>query len=346
MWDPDPFSVARPSVQRPIVPPAAGPCDPPLVCVQFNADYAPFIAGALAQFTQPTALKTATSDDLKLALANFTWLVEIFGTAVQCNQPPMIPGQPTDDRACSIAGYLANYIIRESVSQGINAVTNSIGVLTAVWGIIRFVPGFAEALPVTWLAMNALLAGITAIGTGPFQTAIDDPSLFPAITCAIFTAIRTDGQVTTANFPFIVANINALTFADSGVKSTILDFVNNLGAGGLQAVQTGGPLAVYDCTGCGSGASLGPIGPSPWRLSGSQLLQIAIGAFEGVVPILFPAPFDTPPLLTMSCDNQDVIGSFDNVSITGCDLRITSAIPAGATMMANLDWTASLPGVD
>jgi hypothetical protein len=188
------------------------------------------------------------------------------------------------------------------------------------------------------------LAAINIIGVTPFQDAIDDPSLFGNITCAIYNAIATDGQVTTANFPTIIANINALTFADAGVQSTIVAFIDNLGPGGLQALQTGGVFAAYDCTGCGTGPALGPIGPSPWRLSGKQALQIAIGAADAIVGIAFPMPFDTPPLLTTGNDNEDVVASFLNTTTTGTQLRITSAVPASATMTANLDWTASLPG--
>lgn len=346
MWDPSPFGTVRTSFPRPITPPAGGPCDGELVCIQISKNYIAPIVGCMFQGAQRTAWLAATEDDLQLALANWTWAMEIIGTAVQCSQPPLIPGQPTANRACNIAGYLSNYVIRESLSQGTNSVTNALAIATSVWGIVRFIPGFAEALPITWLAISGLLAGITAVGVPAFTTAIDDPTLWGAMTCAIYNAILADGQVTVGNFPAIVTNITALTFADAGVKSTVIDYINNLGASGLMALQTGGPFVDYDCSGCGTGPALGPVGPSPWRLSGTQLLQIVAGAFEGVVPILFPTPFDTPPLLTMSCDNQDVIGSFNNVSATGCDLRITSAVPAGSTMTANLDWTASLPGID
>ncbi len=331
-------------MRRPVTPPSAGPCDPPLICVQFNQEYLPFVAGALSQWTQRESFLAASEDDLQLALANFTWLIEIIGTAVQCTEPPLIPGQPTTERACNIAGYLANYIIKESVTQGINSVANDLSIVTFVWGIVRFVPGFAEALPFTWLAMNGLLAAINAFGTAPFQTAVDDPTLFPAITCAIYQAILSDGQVTPGNFPQILTNIDALTFANADVKATIEDFITNLGANGLLAVQTGGVFAAYDCTGCGTGPALGPVGPSPWSLSGKNVLQILIGAGEAVLPIFFPAPFDTPPLLTASTDNDQVVASFESTSTTGTTLRITSAVPVGATMTANVDWQASLPG--
>jgi hypothetical protein len=346
MWDPEPWIKPRSSFIAPVAPPTAGPCDPPLVCIAINEQYVKYIAGAMFQLLQRTTWTATSEDDLQNTLAWMTWAQEIIGTAVQCSQPPLIPGQPTINRACNIAGYLSQYVIRESVSQGTNAVANGLAAVTFVWGIVRFIPGFAEALPLTWLGMTALLAAINTIGVVPFQNAVNDPTLFPAITCAIYNAIAADGQVTTANFPAIITNITALTFADAGVKSTIIAFLNDLGPGGLQAVQTGGVFAAFDCTGCGTGPALGPVGPSPWRLSGKQALTLIAGAFEAAVPILFPQPFDTPPLLTMSCDNQDLIASFQNVSATGCDLVVTAAVPASATMSANLDWTASLPGID
>lgn len=329
-----------------MAPPTAGPCDPPFVCIQINEQYIAYIAGAMSQLSLRTTWTAISEDDLQNTLAWMAWATEVIGTAVQCSQPPLIPGQPTANRACNIAGYLSNYVIKESVSQASNASSNSLSILTFVWGVVRFIPGFAEALPLTWLAMNGLLAAINIIGTTPFNTAINDPNLFGNITCAIYNAIAADGQVTTANFPQIITNINALTFADANVQSTIVAFIDNLGPGGLQAVQTGGVFTVYDCTGCGTGPALGPVGPSPWRLSGKQALQIAIGAAEAVIGIAFPMPFDTPPLLTTGSDNDDVVASFLNTTTTGTQLRITSAVPASATMSANLDWTASLPGID
>lgn len=346
MWDPTPWNKPRSSFPNAITPPTGGPCDGELVCIQINKEYIAPLVGCMFQGVLRTTWLAATEDDLQLALANWTWAMEIIGTAVQCSQPPLIPGQPTINRACNIAGYLSNYVIKESLSQGTNAVTNSLAIATTVWGVIRFIPGFAEALPVTWLAISGLLAGITAVGVTPFQTAIDDPTLFPSITCAIYNAIVADGQVTVGNFPTIISNITALTFADSGVKSTLLDYINNLGASGLMALQTGGPFVDYDCSGCGTGPALGPVGPSPWRLSGKAALTLIAGAFEAVTPILFPTPFDTAPILIGSPSNQDLIASFTNVSATGCDLVLTSAVPVAVDTDSDIDWSASLPGID
>jgi hypothetical protein len=346
LWDPDPFSSQRTSVARPMAPPTAGPCDPPLVCVQINEQYPKFMVGGMSQLLQRMAWTATSEDDLQNTLAWMTWATEIIGTSVQCSQPPPIPGQPCEQRSCNIAGYLSNYILKEALSQGTNSVANGLAIATTVWGIVRFIPGFAEALPVTWLAISGLLAGITAVGVVPFQTAIDSSTLWPSITCAIYTAILPDCQVTTGNFPQIVTNITALTFADAGVKSTLLDFINKLGAGGMQALQTGGPFVDYDCTDCGHFIAPGPIGPSPWRLSGKAALTLIAGAFEAVVPILFPSPFDTAPILIGSPSNQDLIASFTNISPTGCDLVLTSAVPVAVDTNSDIDWSASLPGID
>ncbi len=304
------------------------------------------MAGFMSQGTQRMAWTATSEDDLQNTLAWMTWAIEVVGTAVQCSQPPLIPGQPTLNRACNIAGYLSNYVIKESLSQGANSVTNTLAIATTVWGIVRYIPGFAEALPLTWLAISGLLAAITIAGVPATTTAVNDPSLWGAITCAIYNAISTDGQVTTANFPTIVTNITAITFADANVKSAVLGYVNNLGAGGLQALQTGGPYIDYDCSGCGTGPALGPVGPSPWRLSGKAALTLIAGAFEAVTPILFPTPFDTAPVLIGSPSNQDLIASFTNVSATGCDLVLTSAVPVGVDTDSDIDWSASLPGID
>ena len=300
----------------------------------------------MSQGTQRMAWTATSDDDLQNTLAWMTWATEIIGTAVQCSQPPLIPGQPTINRACNIAGYLSNYVIKQSLSQGANSVANTLAIATTVWGIVRFIPGFAEALPLTWLAISGLLAAVNIAGVPATNTAVNDPSLWGAITCAIYNAILADGQVTTGNFPTIITNITAITFADANVKSAVIGYVNNLGAGGLQALQTGGPYIDYDCSGCGTGPALGPVGPSPWRLSGKAALTLIAGAFEAVTPILFPTPFDTAPILIGSPSNQDLIASFTNVSPTGCDLVLTSAVPVAIDTDSDIDWSASLPGID
>lgn len=326
--------------------PASEPCDPPLVCIEINQEYIPFIAGAMSQLTQRTSWLATDEDDLQRILANMTWAIEIIGTAVQCDQPPLIPGQPTAQRACNIAGYLAHYIIRESIAQAVQAVQNEQLLLDFVWVVVRFIPGFGAAFPVVTAALPFLFNQVMSLGTADFNSALSDEAFFGAVTCAIYDAIRVDGQVTTANFPTIVSNIRAIPYALTDVRDTVADYVDKLGASGLQAVQVPGAITDYDCTNCATGPALGPIGPAPRQISGKDILQIAVGASDAILPILFPSPFSTPPLLTMGSDNEDVVTSFLNTTTTGTTLRITSAAPALATMSATVDWIADTPGVD
>lgn len=346
MWETTPWAQPRTSFPRPMAAPTAGPCDPPLVCIEINEAYIPFIAGAMSQLIQRTTWTAADEDHLQQILSNMTWAIEVIGTAVQCNQPPLIPGQPVATRACNIAGYISNYVIRHAITQAIQAVNNNSTILGFL-DLLGFV--LIPVFPITSVVVGAfiyLYQRMVPTQIAAFQAAIDDPTLFGAIACAVYQAIKTDGQVTPTNYPTLVTNVTALTFASSYVKDTVLGVITQMGPSGLATVQVPGVVADYDCSNCGTGPALGPIGPDPFRIGGTGLLQIAIGAADAVLPILFPKPFTTPPLLTMGTDNEDVVGSFLNTTTMGTDLRITSAVPALATMSANVDWVAEMPGVE
>lgn len=344
VWTGPPWILPRSSFIAPVAPPTAGPCDPPFACIRINAQYCKFIAGAMFQLLQRTSWLAISEDDLQNTLAWMTWAMELVGTAVQCSQPPAIPGQPTDQRACNIAGYLAHYIIRQSMAQCIQGVQNDMIAVDVMWIVLRLIPGFGQAFSITTAALPFLFNAVQSGTIAHFQAAETDDVLWGTITCAIFNAIRTDGQVTDGNFPTLRANVNAVVFAASDVHDAVVGFIDQLGPGGLESLQVPGAMTDYDCSGCATGPALGPVGPAPVRLSGKDLLQIAIGASDAALPILFPQPFPTPPLLTTGSDNEDVIASFESTTTTGTTLRITSAVPASATMSANLDWTATLPG--
>jgi hypothetical protein len=346
VWDPRAWVQARPSFPRAIAAPTAAPCDPPLVCVQFNQEYVPFVAGALSQLTQRTTWLAANEDTLQGILANMTWLIEIIGTAVQCSQPPQIGPTPAV-RACNIAGYIANQVIRLSIEKALADIQADYDVLNYGRTILGFIPGaggvFGVAMGVLYNLYNTIASGTQA----DFQAALDDPSYFGLVTCAIYQAIAAEGQVTTANFPTIVTNIDAVPYTLSDVKDAVHDYVTGLGAGGLQAIQPIGALADYDCGACsGTGPALGPVGPQPRQISGSDFLEIGIGFVDAVLPILFPTPFPSPPLLTVCADNQDLIASFVDTTATGTTLRLTAAVPVAATMSANIDWLALPPGTN
>lgn len=346
MWDPRSWVQARPSFPRAIAAPAAAPCDPPLVCLQVNAEYIPFMAGALSQLTQRTTWLAPDEDTLQGILANMTWLVELVGTAVQCNQPPQI-GVPTGQQACNISGYLANSVIRLSIINALQDIQNDYTVIGYGLRIMQFIPGFGGIFGVGMQVLFDLYSAIAGGTQADYQAAVDDPTYFGLVTCAIYGAIAADGQVTIANFPAIVTNLDAIPYSLTDVKTAVHNYVSGLGAAGLQALQPIGALAAYDCSNCsGTGPALGPVGPQPRQISGSDFLQIGIGLADAVLPIAFPRPFPSPPLLTVGADNQDLIASFENTTPTGTTLRITAAVPVAATMGANVDWLALPPGTN
>lgn len=346
MWDPRAWVQARPSYPRALAAPVAGPCDPPLVCMSFNQEYVPFVAGALSQLTQRTTWLASTEDELQGILANMTWLVEIIGTAVQCSQPPAI-GIPTGQQACNIAGYIANQVIRLSIEKALADIQANYNVLNYGRLLLGFVPGFGGIFGIALNGLYGLYNTIAGGSQANFQAALDDPSYFGRVTCAIYTAIAADGQVTTTNYPNIVTNITAIAYTLTDVQDAVVAFVNTIGAAGMQAIQPIGALADYSCTACGgTGPALGPTGPQPRRISGTDLLSIGIGLVDTALAIAFPEPFPSPPLLTVGSDNQDLIASFQGTTATGTTLVITAAVPAAATMSAHVDWLALPPGTE
>jgi hypothetical protein len=343
MWETKPWTAPRSSYPQPMAPPLAGPCDPPLVCIQINIEYIKYIAGAMSQLVQRTSWTAVDEDDLQLTLANMTWAIELIGTAVQCQQPPQIglPGQ----RACNIAGYLSNQIIRLSMDQAIQSIQQDYNVLSYGVTIMRFIPGAGGIFGIAMNVLNQLYTTIKGGSLTDFQTAIADETLWGKVTCAIYSATSPDGQVTAANYPAIVANVCAISYSLTDVRNAICSYITNLGVGGLQALQPAGALADYDCSNCGgTGPILGPSGPQPTRVSGRAILTIAAHAADALLPILFPTPFPSPPLLTMGSDNEDLIASYENVTTTGFTARIAAAVPVGTATTGGVDYYAQPPG--
>jgi hypothetical protein len=317
-----------------------------VVCLSFNASYLPFVAGACMQLMQPTTWQAATEDELAGILANMAQLIEVIGTAVQCNEVPSIgpsPGQQT----CNLAGYLANFVIRNSMAKAISDIQNNYNVLSYGMFIMGFIPGFGGVFGVALTALNNLYHTISSGTLADYQTAVADDTYFGQVTCAIYAAILPEGQVTVGNFPTLLSNVDAISYTLLDVKAAVHDFLNTLGASGLQAVQPSGALADYDCTHCGgTGPALGPAGPQPRQISGTDLLQIGIGFADAVQHILFPAPFPSPPLLTVGTDNELLLASYQNVTATGFDAVISASVPVASTQMANYDYIALPAGSD
>lgn len=343
VWDPGPFVQPRPSFTAPVTGPASGPCDAPLACVSINVEYLKFIAGAMSQLVQRTTWLATDEDDLQRILANMTWAIELIGTAVQCEQPPAIglPGQ----RACNISGYLAQNVIRQSMAQAIAAIQNNYNVLWYGTTILSFIPGGGGIFGVLMGVLNSFYHTISSGTLSDYQTAVNDDTLWSAVTCNINFNIAADGQVTAANYPAIVTALCAMPYSLPDVRDAICNYVSGLGAAGLQALQPAGALADFDCSNCsGTGPVIGPTGPQPTRIKGRAIVEILVGAADAILPILFPSPFPNPPLLTMGTDNEQLIVSYENVTTTGFDARLTAAVPVGTATTGTVDYVAEMPG--
>lgn len=167
--------------------------------------------------------------------------------------PPLLPpGFPPNTRACNIAAFLANDIIKEAITQAINAYDHDLSLLALAGNIAAAT--FAFELP--WTA--AFIYGVydlyqffTAGNIADLRTAEADPVLWSDVTCAIYNAIHTDGAVTEANCAAVIANICALPYTPAVAISTICAYVTQLGCNGLRAAQVAGALTTGDCSGCG-----------------------------------------------------------------------------------------------
>lgn len=166
--------------------------------------------------------------------------------------PPLLPpGSTPAQRACSIAGYLSTDIVQAAIQQAITAYDTDLSLLNLAANIAALT--FAFDLPITAFVIYAaydLYQFFTAGNIAALRAAEGDPSLWAAVTCAIYDAIRLDGQVTEGNCAAIIANICAIPYSSSMVISAICAFVTQLGCSGLRAAQIPGVLAVADCSGC------------------------------------------------------------------------------------------------
>ena len=174
-------------------------------------------------------------------------------------QAPAAPaGGTTAQQSCNIGGYLAHAVIKRSISQAVDSINNDESVIN--YGVL-----IISLIPDAGLLINAAIKGLYALYTtiaggtlSDYSDAVGDDALWSSITCAIYEAISGDGHVDATNFPTLVTNVGAVSYTHAEVITTIVDFLNQMGAAGLQGVQPSGALAVYDCSGCGGGSSTGP----------------------------------------------------------------------------------------
>ena len=85
MWDPE-SRYSRTSYAEPVTDPGTAPGDDPLICIQVNAGWVPYICGCVLQLAQPPAW-TADAAALPDLLGRVTDLIARIGTAGECMAP-------------------------------------------------------------------------------------------------------------------------------------------------------------------------------------------------------------------------------------------------------------------
>src|SRR6185312_8473506 len=153
------------------------------------------------------------------------------GTAWQLEDVGVPTGGTTGQRACNIAGYLAVDVLKQSMQQAVDAINANRGVL-GFTALLWLIPG-AEAVATIGTALTQFYNALSGGTLGDYTDALNDPSLFSRLACAIYSAIEPDGQVTEANFPTILSNIAGVSYTHSDVISTVHDYVAALGYPGL-----------------------------------------------------------------------------------------------------------------
>jgi len=85
MWDPE-ARYTKTSYREPVDDPGTAPADDPVVCLQVNASWLPYIVGSVMQLAQPKAW-TADAAALPDLLGRVTDLIALIGTAELCVAP-------------------------------------------------------------------------------------------------------------------------------------------------------------------------------------------------------------------------------------------------------------------
>jgi hypothetical protein len=167
---------------------------------------------------------------------------------------PPVPPNPGHDviqqHACNISGYLSSQIIQLTVTHAVNGYNTGLTQLQFAQDILDTI---AYAFPITSIALTIfhdLYAAVTGATISDFTAASTDPALWGAVTCAIYSAIRSTGYITAANLPNVIANVCAISYVHADVVTALCSFITNVGLQNLQAMQNVGVVDTVDCSGC------------------------------------------------------------------------------------------------
>lgn len=362
--------------------PNTDPGDTPLLCVQFNSAWLPYILGSMFQLTQPSAWD-ATSAGYADVLEQAQALMAIFSGAEDCTYmltwnftdtcilqysvdggetwidvpgwaefapacftgpegpagPPgtYTPGTPSNPQdvstpqlACDIAGFIATQVIKSALDQTVSAIEASQSLYQAGLAVLGILIGPDPVLDVVLVAANYLYGRIAGGTIGDYTAALADDTLWGDVTCAIYTATSGDGYVTAANFAAVVAAVGAISYTYPDVITSLVGYLEGLGATGVMALQIPGAMAAVDCSGCGTwcwewdfteapGPFMADSGNGTW-VSGQGWTSVDGGGFPALV----------------------LIGSWPAVNVTRAQMFFTTlAVSGGANRVVDLRLSGS-----
>jgi hypothetical protein len=166
--------------------------------------------------------------------------------------PPTNPDNTLQDQyACNIAGFLASEAIQGSIQIAYNQFNISATLIQFATELLPFLEAVGFILTTAFADVAlALYTYINNSNKTDFENAATDPTLKSLLTCAIFSAIRAAGKVTSGNFATILANIASISYAHAEVISAIHDYVAAMGEVGFASLQNLGAVADEDCSSC------------------------------------------------------------------------------------------------
>jgi hypothetical protein len=188
LWNPIENWLQQGSFCEQVQPPASAPGDDPLVCIQLNQAWIPYVCGALMQLAQPSTWDVSGGPlTLQDVLTEATELIEIVGTATLCG-PPHCAGQDP--------AHLSTFRALTDANSVITALRVSAGVTKG---------GTAIAYPTTDLALAAgiWLVYVTMAGAVHITAALSIPP--DTVLLARVVVHANDGRFHSHDYPPLVA---------------------------------------------------------------------------------------------------------------------------------------------
>jgi hypothetical protein len=165
--------------------------------------------------------------------------------------PPVVGDGTVESRACNIAAYLAQVVLRGALNKAQSDAALTKTALEFGAGLAGLVLGFGIGDVLFVAAAGILYDLVDGANLADFTAAAADETLWSDVTCAIYGAILADGEVTAGNFAAVGAALNGITYTHAEIPTALALFWGGLGVEAVRTAQVAGALNVADCSGCG-----------------------------------------------------------------------------------------------